>query len=227
MKMRHMLFAIFLLSGCALFQSSPDLGSQSEIPPVDIPPSVEVAPLSAERISPVKAKVRLQRQPEQLTYVGLRGYLSRPPKFSDKNSEKSYERCEQIEITSVYQSGQTILVNVKQKGRSFSIVGINRKDFTITDKNKVPLLDRYFVKALTWVGQGRQTASNNNQKTCAGQAWKDMPKEQFQFVSGDPEYRRPLKFAAGQYDVWTYGDVNQSNYRHYYFLSDRLYSWTQ
>ncbi len=230
MKMRRwdlpMAFALLLLSGCATFDKSPDIGSQIESPPTDIPP-VEVTPAVPEKAQHAKARPRVQKQSEQHSYVGMKGYLSRPPKFADKDADKSYERCASIEITGVYQSGKTILVYAKQNGRTFSITGINRRDFSITDKNKVPLLDQYFVKTLSWAGQGRHTASNNNQKTCAGQAWKDMPKEQFQFVSGDPEYRRPVKFEAGQYDVWTYGDISQSNYRHYYFLSDRLYSWTQ
>ena len=99
---------------------------------------------------------------------------------------------------------------------------MNRKDFVRTSEGRIPLLDQFFVKDLGFVKTSRHVASET-QKVCSGQTWKNMPKEQFLFVTGDPEYRKPVN----NYDVLTYAGADQAPPRHYYFLSNKLYSWTQ
>lgn len=224
MEMRHLALALVFLSGCTTAIKSPEIAAQPEVIPenkinLEPQPVVEKAP-------PKKAKLKAQHAPQKNNYVGMRGYLTRPPMFADSHLEKNFQRCLPIEIIGVTQSGKTVSIQAKQNGQTFSMVGINRKAFTYTEKNKVALLDQYFAKELSLSSAGRKVASDQ-EKVCAGQTWKDMPMEQFQFVTGDPEYRQLVKFSGGEYDVWTYGSVKQSNLRHYYFQSDRLMSWTQ
>jgi hypothetical protein len=53
-----------------------------------------------------------------------------------------------------------------------------------------------------------------------------MSEDQFLFVIGDPEKRQSLKSPESEYDVWTYKGNQESAPRHYYFRSEKLYSWT-
>lgn len=158
------------------------------------------------------------------SYAGERGYLNRPPVFADPRSEKMFQRCQPVEITGVYQTGQSILVYAKQGSNNFVFTGINRKAFTTGKNKRLPLLDQYFVKDLSW--NGNRSVASQNQKACTGQTWRDMPVEQFLFVTGDPESRKPMTTAQGHFDVWTYVGNDSSQPRHYYFVSGRLYSWT-
>lgn len=224
MEVRHLALALVFLSGCTTAVKIPELAVQPE-PIPENKMNIEPQPV-VEKAPPKKTKVKSQQGLQKHNYVGLRGFLVRPPMFADSNQEKSFQRCLPFEITGVEQSGKTILVHAKQGGQSFSLVGINRKTFAFNEQNKLPLLEQYFAKDLSLSSGGRKIASDQ-EKVCAGQAWRDMPKDQFQFAIGDPEYRQLVKYPAGEYDVWTYGSVKQSNLRHYYFLADRLMSWTQ
>jgi hypothetical protein len=232
MNMRHLPLLFVFLAGCATLDKTntatinPQVGASYPMEFEGLPPEQITPGHSLKKSSQKKTSSHTVTQTTQALYIGQRGYLSRPPKFSDPNLEKSFQRCAPVEITGVYQSGKTIFVYVKQNGYTYPMVGLNRKDFTRTASKKLPLLDRFFVKDLAESPTGRQIASEK-QKVCSGQTWKDMPQQQFLFVSGDPEYRRPVKNANGQYDVWTYSGPNQNNSRHYYFLSNKLYSWTQ
>lgn len=223
MEVRHLALALVFLSGCTTAVKVPEVAVQPEpIPENKI--NLESQPV-AEQTLPKKIK-KSHSASQKHNYVGMRGFLTRPPMFADSAQEKSFQRCLPIVIISLDQNGKTTLVQAKQGEQTFSLVGINRKKFALPEKNKLLLLDQYFVKELNLSSGARKVASEQ-ERVCAGQTWKDMPKEQFQFVTGDPEFRQLVKFAGGEYDVWTYGSVKQSNLRHYYFLSDRLMSWTQ
>ncbi|WP_413290145.1 hypothetical protein [Bdellovibrio sp. HCB337] len=229
MEVRYLALALVFLSGCTTALKTPEIAVQpAEITPenkvyIEPQPVVEKAPTKKTKL---KAKNASQNTPQNHNYVGMQGFLTRPPMFADSNQEKSFQRCLPIEITGLYQSGKTISIHAKQNGQTFSIVGINRKAFTLTEQNKVLLLEQYFAKELILSSVGRKIASEQ-ERVCAGQTWKSMQREQFQFVIGDPEYRQQTQFAGSEYDVWTYGSVRQSNLRYYYFLSDRLVSWTK
>ena len=231
MKLRLFSLSFLFLAGCATFDKAQTANTETQLTttyPMEfegLPPE-QITTGKTKKKSKITNKRQTTNQSTQALYIGQRGYLSRPPKFTDPNFEKSFQRCAPVEITGVYQSGKTIFVYAKQNGYTFPMTGINRRDFVRTSSKKLPLLDQYFVKDLAVSETGRQIASEH-QRVCAGQTWKDMPKQQFLFVTGDPEIRRPVKNANGQYDVWTYSGANQSNSRHYYFLSNKLYSWTQ
>lgn len=224
MEVRHLTLALVFLAGCTTIGKSPEVAAPPEIAPATNV-SIEPQPI-VEKAPPKKLKTKTQHASPKNHYVGMQGFLTRPPIFADTAQEKSFQRCLPFEITGINQNGKTVTIQAKQNGQTFSIVGINRKPFTAIEQNKVALLEHYFVKELNMTSAGRKIASEQ-EKVCAGQTWKEMPKEQFQFVTGDPEYRQLVKYAGGEYDVWTYGSIQQSNLRHYYFLSDRLMSWTQ
>lgn len=232
MKLRYLSLGFLFLAGCATFNKTST--TQPEAPltttyPMEfenLPPEQFTTHKTPKKHHAVVAIKQTKNLSTQEQYVGLRGYLNRPPKFTDVRYERAFQRCAPIEITGVYQSGGTIYVYAKQNGFTFPMTGINRRDFVRNASKKLPLLDQYFAKDLSIEETGRQVASVH-QKVCSGQTWKDMPQQQFLFVTGDPEFRRPVRNANGQYDVWTYSGPNQSNSRHYYFLSNKLYSWTQ
>ena len=224
MEVRHLTLALVFLAGCTTIGKNSEVAAPPEVAP-ETKINIEPQPV-AENTAPKKVKHKSQKASQKPNYVGMRGFLTRPPAFADSAQEKSFQRCLPLEITGLYQDGRTVLIHAKQNGQTFSIVGINRKPFTLIEQNKLALLEQYFVKELSMASAGRKIASEQ-EKVCAGQTWKEMPKEQFQFVTGDPEYRQLVKYADGEYDVWTYGSARQSNLRHYYFLSDRLMSWTQ
>ena len=157
------------------------------------------------------------------SYIGYKGFLNRPPVFGDPRSEALFQRCQPFEVTGVYQTGQTLLVYVKQGKNNFAFTGVNRKAFTVGKNKRLPLLDQHFVKDLTFASK-RAVASQ--QKACGGQTWRQMPEDQFLFVIGDPEKRQPLKSPQGEYDVWTYQGSEETAPRHYYFRGGKLYSWT-
>lgn len=231
MNLRHLLPGLLFLVGCASANKKTQEKDQlSELTAhASYPIAFETAPPTAQSFAQLsKAKRSNQRKvtkketTKTTDYIGMKGYLIRPAMFTGKNYEVAYQRCAQIEITGVYQSEKTIYVYIKQNGYTFPLVGVNRKDFVRTAKGRIPLLDQFFVKELGFVNANRQVASDA-QKVCSGQTWKNMPKEQFLFVTGDPEYRKPVH----HYDVLTYAGADQSAPRHYYFLSNKLYSWTQ
>ncbi len=232
MKLRLLVLApLLLLVGCSSLKKRPEgtsterINSSYEMQIEATPP--ESFPETSSSKSVIKrSKGKTKAKSTQELYIGQQGYLNRPPLFTDVKYEKSFQRCSPVEITGVYQSGDKIFVYVKQNGFDYPLAGINRKDFTRNKKQRISLLDQFFVKDISWAAKGRNLASEN-QKVCSGQTWKNMPKKQFQFITGDPETRQQLKHQQGHYDVWTYGSPEQSGTRHYYFQSGKLYSWTQ
>ncbi len=229
MKLKLFLLAPLLLVGCSSLtkkteSTNTEKQNSSYEMQIEATPPESFPDTSSSKSKTKKSKAKVKSTQE--IYIGQQGYLNRPPIFTDPKYEKSFQRCLPVEITGVYQSAKKIFVYVKQNGFNYPLAGVNRKDFSRNSKVRIPLLDQFLVKDISWTARGRNLASEN-QKVCAGQTWKNMPKEQFQFMIGDPETRRQLKHLQGHYDVWTYGSHEQAATRHYYFLSGKLYSWTQ
>jgi hypothetical protein len=203
MKLRHLILLTLFLAGCAAQTKRPHTVQERDLE--TLLPSVERSSTS---------------------YVGVRGYLNRPPVFTTSLAYTQFQRCQPIQIMGVKTRGGKIFVQAKQGNQSFEISGLNRKPWTKKTSGRLPLLDRHFVKDLDWAPKtGRALASN--EKVCAGQTWRDMSSEQFQFINGDPERRQAMQTDKGSYDVWTYVGANKSAARHYYFFAGYLYSWTQ
>lgn len=131
-----------------------------------------------------------------------------------------------VEIESVDPKGDRVVVKVRQNGMLFVVHGLNRKTFTVNGRGRLPLLDRHFVRFLDVLDSVREPASLKDQ-LCRGQVWKDMTTEQFRFLAGDPESRRPLSHQAGRFGVWAFAGRPGAQPRYYCFLGEKLYSWTR
>lgn len=228
MSLVSILILGFFLTGCATFQNSKTqktTGSSSFAANDQVDIENVLAADKNTNKSKSSKKIGSYNPSQEHSYIGFKGYLNRPPVFSDPRSEAMFKRCVPFEVTGVYQTGQTILVYIKQEGRAFAFTGVNRKAFQTGKNKRLPLLDQHLVKDLNFSSK-RKVATADSQRACHGQTWRAMPMEQFLFVIGDPESRQPLKTSEGQFDVWTYKGSQETAPRHYYFSSGKLYSWT-
>ena len=189
----------------------------------NLEPFFQVTPSSSEPLTPTADTY--SGDAERPAYVGVRGFLARPPLFDDPAAQKVYDRCAPIEVNKIQEEGNRILVVARQKDHTFAISGINRKPFKKSSSGRLPLLDQHWVRSLDLLHPPRDVSSDAR-RVCHDAVWRDMKKSEFQFVAGDPEFRQTYKATQGQFDVWTFIGKEKSKPRYYYFLGDRLYTWT-
>ena len=158
-------------------------------------------------------------------YTNISGYFKRPPLFSNPNEAAVYDRCAQVKIVEVLRKNGKISLNIQQKGRSFHIIGLDRKKFFL-EGNRITSLDSYFVKRLD-VLRGARHLAQSKAKLCRGQMWKAMGQEQFLFVNGLPD--KVIK-GTGQYQdtyQWIYKNSRSGDSRSYYFTKGSLSAWSE
>lgn len=199
MRLINLGVMITLLAGCASAEKETTTAPEAEIK----------APIKVEPTAPPVKTTR--------PYIGVSGFLSRPPLLEDPLAQRLYDRCLPVEIMEIRNEGKKVQVTAQQGDHTIVISGINRKPFT-KSHGRLPLLDRYWVKS--WAMTGKRDL-------CAGQVKRNMTEEQFRFIAGDPEFKVPYKAAKGQFDVWTFVGNKKSKPKYYYFASGRLYSWTR
>src|SRR5438105_34188 len=134
--MRHLISGIALaavLAGCASAKkTNPDDWNSKAVEPGSAPTAD-----GASNQNPADAESHRQ------SYVGVKGYLDRPPLFIDKISQSFFQRCLPIEITAVHRQGGQVLVTAKQENYTVTLSGINRKSFTLSPGGKITLLNQY------------------------------------------------------------------------------------
>lgn len=214
MKVQHIFIGLVLLSACTTQNKKSDHATDNN--PFHNEEKSAVNDLNTTHKNPMSKKPR---------YIGISGYFNRPPVYADESSNQNFQRCLPLIINSILEKDGTIFVYAKQNNNIIIFSGINRHNFKFAKGNRLPLLEKYFVKNLDIIGNPRIPASMNN-KVCQGQTWSGMAKKEFLFLYGDPEKRQTQKTNQGSFDVWSYLS-NSNEYRHYYFREHHLYSWTQ
>ena len=157
-------------------------------------------------------------------YVGVSGYFKRPPLFSSQAEAKKYNRCSPLKIVRFNEGAGEVTLIAVQQGEPMKIVGLNRNLFTLSPGQRLPDIDRHFVKNLDIVNSSRKLARAEDY-LCKGQAWKYMTKEQFLFINGKPD--RVLK-GKGKYRntfQWVYKSEDRSQKKSYYFTNGLLWAW--
>lgn len=157
-------------------------------------------------------------------YIGLSGYLTRPPMFDDAIAQQMFDRCAPIEIVKIHTEKKAIQVTAKQGNNTFIISGINRKPFKKSG-HRLKLLDKYFAKNLDVISPREPSSATN--VVCDGQVRHNMSTEEFRFIAGDPEFHSPVTTPQGNFDVWTFVGTDRNKPRFYYFAAGKLYSWTK
>ncbi len=156
------------------------------------------------------------------SYIGLKGYFSRPPTFASGADKDIFKRCEPFTIKSFESKGNQLIMTVFQGNNVINVTGVNRQPFKLSARMRIKELDRYLWKKLD-LGGGRNIASNMP-KVCDGKLATSMTEKEVLFVAGSPEKVNNLKANNKPVKEWVYVGLDKTPFS-YFFSDGRIYAW--
>ena len=136
-----------------------------------------------------------------------------------------FQRCTPFKIIGFETKKDSVIMKVKQGANTFQIAGVNRKPLKLTGKKRLPLVNKYFVKKLDFLSA--RTVAASEKSVCDGGFRPNMSKQEFLFLSGDPDEVKREVSSAGPHERWVYGGQPGTPGVSYYFKENSLYSWTK
>lgn len=209
---RYTLIVLALLNfGCATMKNSAELedldGGQANI----------IEQTSEE--PPSAAPERRSKKSWKESYIGSKGYITRPPLFETQGDREKFQRCLPFTIKNFESRSGKVVMTIEQGGNQINLTGANRQYFKLSSKLRLRELDSYFVKKLD-----RGIASVD--KACSGQIAQSMTEKEFLFVVGTPEKVNIYTKNNQKVQEWVYvsKDGNAPPMA-YYFSRGRFYAW--